>query len=69
MWVTWHVMTAEANRSDILKQCAVPVEADTSYTLNVKGLQAEISRSGQSWQQNCKKSEQHITIAAKGDKP
>jgi polyketide synthase PksN len=42
--VTWHVMTAEVDRGDILKQRAVPIEAaDTSYTLNLKCLQAGIS--------------------------
>ena len=42
--VTWHVMTAEVDRGDILKQRVVPIEAaDTSYTLNVKCLLAGIS--------------------------
>src|SRR6266852_4743980 len=42
--VTWHVMTAETDRGDILKQRSVPVEAtDTSYTLNVKCFEAGIS--------------------------
>lgn len=42
--VTWHVMSAEVDLGDILKQRTVPIEAtDTSHTLNVKCLLAGIS--------------------------
>ena len=42
--VTWHVMTTEVDGGDILKQSPVTVEAtDTSYTVNVKCMQAGIS--------------------------
>ncbi|MCA1694463.1 MAG: thioester reductase, partial [Actinobacteria bacterium] len=39
--VTWHVMTAQADAGDILAQRMIPIDnSDTSYTLNLKCLQA-----------------------------
>jgi methionyl-tRNA formyltransferase len=41
--VTWHVMTAQADAGDILAQRVIPTDhTDTSYTLNLKCLQAGV---------------------------